>query len=1402
MLSLVARSDIGYLQDQCEDDDRAQRPDALSYEAGGSEEMPTWAGVGAAEFGLSGKATNKEINTLYRELKHPQTGEQLGTAPRQYTSAQERLEKALAAEPFASPERVAELRYDILGKGTPQARNYWDACLSPHKSWSVLEAAYRLAGDHESAEKIWQCLEVGIQAMAQYMSEEGRHLSRKGYHGRKTGSFSSGQYIETGGFCIAMFRHSTSRNNDPQIHIHAAILNRVMCADGVYRALDGQALLDMRAAAGAVAERAMEEHARKTLGLSFGLRPGAVARHIEGIEPEVEDHFSTRRHDINPVLAELAAAYEAKHGVSPNPKTMAALAQQATLSTRRKKDQSMSAEQLLERWEQSLENKFGYGLGRVLEKLKQGTTDALPFDPDEVVRLAIADVQASKSTWTRYDLVPHLNRRLPDCLGGLTGKQIETVLEGLVDMALVSAEVTTLQPPSMFEVPVELRRADGKSIYEPHDSGRYATVEQLASEDRIRKVTKSKGAPSLPKDKAAGLVRETGCGEDQGRALRGILTSGLRLECLRAPAGSGKTFTVGKLAELWPKIAGQTVFGLALGENAVQELVDKGITQAANIARFLDAWERDEEPLEPMDLHNDARIAMNAGEAAYNKALKHLPRSRAREIADERQREVGAKCTERNRVTIDINAARMERNAEKKALRPKRGQLVVIDEASMVDNAHLTKVINICLGAGCKVVMVGDDRQLSAIGAGGLFSMLARETRTYELEEVRRFDEAWEAEASLLIREGDYRGIVEYDRRGRIAGGNELQMRAAAVDNYVADLGSGLSSLLLVSTEEEASDVARQVRAELCRLGKVQERGGIPLGDGNFVGVGDLIQTRRNSRRIRDLDGRHVVNRDVYRVVMVKSDGSLLVQRVLENDNYGPDLVLKKRYAKEHVRLAYASTVHAAQGRTVDTSHSIITQSSGPEALYVSGTRGRQTNHFYAVCEVEADSDRDEIKEHALAVMRSALTPGHKDLSALEVQRQEFDAAVSLGRLGPIWGDVVSRISETKYEFLLGQHLTRSQLQAVKESEARGALFGLMRAAERAGRDIAALIPAVIAQRELGTAESVAQVLHWRLSKAVGELHEIADGTVPSFTAQTPEVDSPIGAYAIQLAAAMDRRVAQLGELAAEERPEWTECLGEAPTDPAERLLFTQRLAAIAAYRDQYGYSAPRDPIGPLPSRSAVDQYFAWNRANRAIGRTDVVDIAGAGNAKLHKLIADYQREVEWAPPHVDEEMKSAYTVIRKRETELRKLVIKQLAHPDDERARLIKNRQIVLDALREEAKSFEVMADARQQWWDETAPARQLAEAAIDELTKRIDDYEPPRIEVPANPHASQEERMACTRKALAVLKERKEAAKRIEEERRKRLRDDFRRPPSATFMVRGNSWSRSAGQGLERTR
>ena len=83
--------------------------------------------------------------------------------------------------------------------------------------------------------------------------------------------------------------------------------------------------------------------------------------------------------------------------------------------------------------------------------------------------------------------------------------------------------------------------------------------------------------------------------------------------------------------------------------------------------------------------------------------------------------------------------------------------VVIIDESGMVDTRLLHDYARIAQAKQWRTVLVDAHRQLDAVDAGGMFAELVGDPAvvTVELDTLHRFEDDWEADASLLLRDGD-----------------------------------------------------------------------------------------------------------------------------------------------------------------------------------------------------------------------------------------------------------------------------------------------------------------------------------------------------------------------------------------------------------------------------------------------------------------------------------------------------------------------------------------------------------------------------------------------------------------------------------------------------------------------
>ena len=744
-----------------------------------------WWGGGAEILGLSGEVDADLMEAVYTRLLDPRDpaahdrqswdeAAMLSAGHRKYRSAEEIYADLLTQHPEAGPAERQQLRAQA-GRSARQAVAFIDATFSAPKSFTVAGLAFeraanqaRQAGDDVAAEAweahakaVEEALMAGAQAALEYLQTNAGY-SRVGHHGG-----GAARWIDAPNFVVARFLQHDSRERDPQWHIHQAILNRAECSDGVWRGLDG-ALLDLhKPAAGALAERVAEAHLARSMGLRTATRTDGKAREVVGVDQELMALFSGRRAQIGPKAAAMIREFEARTGREASPYERVVIHEQATLVTRRAKSHTgESREEQFARWEEMARTRVGTGLAQVAEQILARAQDPGPveeFSPLLVIQQAVDALGDARAHYSRADMFKAVSDALPANLG-LPPDEVLPFLDGLTDATV--DRIQRLTPTEdAAALPDELRLANGGSVYARPGTARYATPGGLAAEKAVRASLVERGAPTLTAAQVDAVVArfvESGVtlGPDQQAALRGVLTSGARVEVLVAAAGTGKSFVVGAIADAWTRPpspagapagsegaagsgeAGGRVFGLAPYQNAAEVLAGEGLA-----SRNMAAW-----------LATQARL---------DRATPHRPAAGP--------------------------------NGDDETWRLRSGDLVVLDEAGTADTPSLLAVIQRCRAAGAKLLLVGDPRQLTAIGPGGALADVAEHGIAYQLVEVRRFGNDWEGPASLRLRDGDTTVVSEYAKRGRIVdGGTAEQAETAAARAWLADTLTGRESLLMV----------------------------------------------------------------------------------------------------------------------------------------------------------------------------------------------------------------------------------------------------------------------------------------------------------------------------------------------------------------------------------------------------------------------------------------------------------------------------------------------------------------------------------------------------------------------------------------------------------------------------
>ena len=320
----------------------------------------------------------------------------------------------------------------------------------------------------------------------------------------------------------------------------------------------------------------MEQHLRDALGVRFAARPGAdpgkrPIREIVGVDPRLNQRWSTRRARINPRRGELAVHFQQEHGRPPTPVEALQLAQQATLQTRDAKHEPRSLAEQRSTWINEAAAVLG-GRSAVASMVATALTPAAETprmaDAHWVAQTAdrvLAAMEETRSTWQMWHVHAEAQRHIRTV--DMAAEHANTLVDLLVDEVLEHRSVALAAPPDGIEEPGALRRVDGSSVYTIAGADLYTSQRILNAEQRLVTAAGRRDGTVLDRtvvDLALLEMAANGTALDTGQAslVRQMCTSGARLQLAIAPAGAGKTTAMRALTLSWTEDGGQ-VIGLA-----------------------------------------------------------------------------------------------------------------------------------------------------------------------------------------------------------------------------------------------------------------------------------------------------------------------------------------------------------------------------------------------------------------------------------------------------------------------------------------------------------------------------------------------------------------------------------------------------------------------------------------------------------------------------------------------------------------------------------------------------------------------------------------------------------------------------------------------------------------------
>jgi conjugative relaxase-like TrwC/TraI family protein len=537
--------------------------------------------------------------------------------------------------------------------------------------------------------------------------------------------------------------------------------------------------------------------------------------------------------------------------------------------------------------------------------------------------------------------------------------------------------------------------------------------------------------------------------------------------------------------------------------------------------------------------------------------------------------------------------------------------VLVVDEAGMVGSRKLGRLLEHAEQARAKVVLVGDDRQLAAIDAGGGFRALRLRLGASELTENRRQQQAWEREALELVRSGLVEeAVAAYQAHDRVVAADSKPAATLALlqDWWTAwqqaEHNPAEEVVVLAARRTEVDRLNTACQELLAARGRLRaER--LQVEDRQLA-VGDRVVCGHNA--IQQLG---VANGSRGTITALDPQARTLTLRL-----DGPDdrtVILPRSYLdgrgrnerNRRVDLAYATTGHRAQGLTRGRALVRLTGSEDVNWLYVQLSRARQDTRLYAVVGPEPQGG------------------GELDLP----DREQPDAYVQLAQALSRAGDQTLAIDTP----------SSPDLQRMSTGELRAERDRLRRQLDQAPRDRARELARATAHRQQAEEALAAHqqpsgrqptgMLRW-LRHGSDQLTQVPGGLAVA-TQQVNrahdrerelrqhqqrrngwlEANAHLGPQYRQVVRGLAWQRRATGLAVEADRPGYVlEALGPVPESTRGRRAWRQAAAQIDDYRRAYHITDPDRALGPEPNdpahrtdrqraRTAIDRVQAKQRA-------------------------------------------------------------------------------------------------------------------------------------------------------------------------------------------------------------
>ena len=469
-------------------------------------------------------------------------------------------------------------RIPIKPNSKQRSRCGYDVTFSVPKSVSVLWSA---SNDHDRS-LIEQATRTAVESTLATL-EEMVPLARRG----KGGTQSMAAKLVAG-----IFLHTISRDLDPQLHVHATVMNMCHGEDGRWSAVDSRKLHQWTPTLGRIFRCNLAHELKANLGVELH-RPeqanGKTASwfEIKGISQGLMDAWSSRRKKI----------IETIEGSGNLGNSAAKARQQANLKTREKKPENIDKQELQDAWKREAAK---YGLNETsIENMKGRSQTPRKDLYEEAFETSIERLTEHKAHFSPRELVQEVCEHLQH--HGVDGGEVtKRVLEDVK------------QSPLLVPLSEQHRGEDQLTSEKMWKLEEKLLGDVAAMQER--------GGVHLTSDQAADVLdQHRSLSEEQRLAAIQLLTDDRGVKLLTGVAGAGKSYTLNAVRDGLEK-QGFRVIGGAISGAAKEELVRQTGMESRTVASYLYRLE------EARKLTAQARHHLKQlGRAALGKPTHKLP---------------------------------------------------------------------------------------------------------------------------------------------------------------------------------------------------------------------------------------------------------------------------------------------------------------------------------------------------------------------------------------------------------------------------------------------------------------------------------------------------------------------------------------------------------------------------------------------------------------------------------------------------------------------------------------------------------------------------------------------------------------------------------------------------------